>query len=292
MSGFVYVMSNPSFVGSTLKIGMSERDPTVFRSEELYSTGVPQPFKVEYYAFVDSPKELEQKIHQLLDRYRRNSSREFFECDVSLAVETIRENATIKYEEIFVELDPVKIEAEKEAKKKLKEDAEENARAEEARISFLKDAELRDQYLDATTVILTEFNKTMWSAIRSGTMYNNIIRNVRDMVLVTPMLYNLFKGDANDRKPAEAEIFEEVKLYIKTRSSDLKFDLLIAPPSKYVWAASASVLNSKKYIQNVYKTYIATNNITTYQSIFNGSKIWDEIKYERIVPKKTNPSDK
>ena len=120
MSGLVYVMSNPSFVGSTLKIGMSERDPTVFRSEELYSTGVPQPFKVEYYAFVDSPKELEQKIHQLLDRYRRNSSREFFECDVSLAVETIRENATIKYEEIFVELDPVKIEAEKEAKKKLK----------------------------------------------------------------------------------------------------------------------------------------------------------------------------
>jgi hypothetical protein len=56
MSGFEYVMSNPSFAGSTLKIGMSERD-------------------------------------------------------VSLAVETIRENATIKYEELFAELDPLQIKA-------------------------------------------------------------------------------------------------------------------------------------------------------------------------------------
>ena len=49
MSGFEYVMSNPSFAGSTLKIGMSERD-------------------------------------------------------VSLAVETIRENATIKYAEMLLQL--------------------------------------------------------------------------------------------------------------------------------------------------------------------------------------------
>ena len=54
MAGFVYVMSNPGFDGR-VKIGKSIKDPTMDRVEELNSTtSVPEPFKVEYYCYVDN----------------------------------------------------------------------------------------------------------------------------------------------------------------------------------------------------------------------------------------------
>ena len=46
MNGFIYIMSNPTF-GNRIKIGKSKGDPSSFRKDDLYSTGVPEPFKVE-----------------------------------------------------------------------------------------------------------------------------------------------------------------------------------------------------------------------------------------------------
>ena len=62
MAGFVYIMSNPAFPG-LLKIGRSRKDPTIDRVNELsLSVGVPQPFKVEYSAFVENNELLETLV--------------------------------------------------------------------------------------------------------------------------------------------------------------------------------------------------------------------------------------
>jgi hypothetical protein len=77
MAGFVYVMSNPAFP-NLIKIGKSKKDPTNDRVSELNQTGVPEPFKVEYYAFVGDNDGLETYIHSIFSENRPNSKREFF----------------------------------------------------------------------------------------------------------------------------------------------------------------------------------------------------------------------
>lgn len=104
LAGFIYIMSNPS-QPNRLKIGKSKKDPTIDRASELYQTGVPEPFKVEYYAFVEDEDYLEKTVHRYFSSKRPNKDREFFSVDCSLAIEAIRRlsepNAKIKYEEVF-----------------------------------------------------------------------------------------------------------------------------------------------------------------------------------------------
>ena len=117
MSGFVYVMSNPSLSGRRIKIGKSKSDPSAFRKDELYSTGVPEPFEIEYFAFVDEHDATESLVHKKLDEFRPNKKREFFTCSIPHAILTIQQNSKIKYEEILYK-SPEEIEEEK--KKQLK----------------------------------------------------------------------------------------------------------------------------------------------------------------------------
>ena len=105
MAGFVYVMSNPGFDGR-VKIGKSSKDPTADRVGELNNTSsVPEPFKVEYYCYVEKFDQLETKVHRLLDERRPNKRREFFKIELWDAVDTIKEVAEelggIKFEEFF-----------------------------------------------------------------------------------------------------------------------------------------------------------------------------------------------
>lgn len=113
MAGFIYIMSNPAFP-NLLKIGKSKKDPTTDRVNELNQTGVPQPFKVEYYAFVEDEDYLERAVHQMFASRRPNKNREFFSIDCVEAIEAIRQlsepsglplegmaASKIKYEEVF-----------------------------------------------------------------------------------------------------------------------------------------------------------------------------------------------
>ena len=97
-------MSNASFADGRIKIGMSASDPTR-RKEELYSTGVPEPFTLEYYAFVEDFESIEKNVHLSLNSYRPNKNREFFNCSIEKAISTIRELSEIRYEE-YVEAIP------------------------------------------------------------------------------------------------------------------------------------------------------------------------------------------
>ena len=89
MAGFIYIMSNPAFP-DRVKIGKSAKDPTTDRVSELNQTGVPEPFKVEYYAFVEDEDYLEQRVHEYFNTKRPNKSREFFSVGCAEAIDTIR----------------------------------------------------------------------------------------------------------------------------------------------------------------------------------------------------------
>jgi hypothetical protein len=75
MSGFVYILSNPSMPG-LLKIGSTEKLPTE-RAAQLFSTGVPEPFKVEFAVWCENHQQAELDIHEEL-KANRPSIREFF----------------------------------------------------------------------------------------------------------------------------------------------------------------------------------------------------------------------
>ena len=112
MAGFIYIMSNPAFP-NLLKIGKSKKDPTTDRVNELNQTGVPEPFKVEYYAFVEDEDYLERVVHQKFASQRPNKSREFFSVKVEDAINTIRllanQKSSLKYEQINAEGDLVRM---------------------------------------------------------------------------------------------------------------------------------------------------------------------------------------
>jgi hypothetical protein len=127
MSGFIYILSNPSFP-SLLKIGKTERVPSESRVSELYTTGVPSPFKVEYYALVDDHDRLERVIHSRLDSLRHNSGREFFKVDVEEVVRLIRQNDSLLYERKFY-----KTAQDKKLEAEMQESERARRRAEEAR---------------------------------------------------------------------------------------------------------------------------------------------------------------
>jgi hypothetical protein len=134
MSGFVYILSNPA-MPNLLKIGKSDRDPTGFRAAELYTTGVPQPFKVEYFAYVEEHHNLERKVHSTLSTRRPNSNREFFTVSIEEAVLLIRESGLVLSEKLFFKTE-AEIRAEKEkAERRLQEEYARKVAEEEARLA-------------------------------------------------------------------------------------------------------------------------------------------------------------
>ena len=92
MKGYIYVLSNPAYKDGYLKVGCSSKDP-VGRMEELFTTGVPDKFNLEYHALVADFEKAEQKIHDRLREYRPEGNREFFVCDLSTVVDVIRKTA-------------------------------------------------------------------------------------------------------------------------------------------------------------------------------------------------------
>ena len=80
--GWIYCLSNDSYEGQ-LKIGMTMNEPDV-RAKQLYTTGVPTAFTVEFAKKVMFPVEKEKTIHKLMAQYteRVNPRREFFYVSV------------------------------------------------------------------------------------------------------------------------------------------------------------------------------------------------------------------
>ena len=94
-SQYVYVMSNPSLESDLYKIGFSRRHPSI-RAKELYSSGVPTPFFVEYVIITENGQRLECDIHKRLESYRLNSKREFFKIRIHELVEILENDMCLK----------------------------------------------------------------------------------------------------------------------------------------------------------------------------------------------------
>ena len=82
MLGYVYVMSNEAMPG-LYKIGCTSRNPSE-RASDLYSTGVPAPFVVEYCVYIEDYAYLEKVAHNNLSNY--NYSKEFFRCELEKCI--------------------------------------------------------------------------------------------------------------------------------------------------------------------------------------------------------------
>ena len=74
-----------------IKLGaVHSNDRTVQdRVNELFTTGVPEEFKIEFFAEVSDSRSTEKQIHTLLENYRNTSSREFFRIDADQAKDII-----------------------------------------------------------------------------------------------------------------------------------------------------------------------------------------------------------
>lgn len=85
----VYVLTNPSMPG-IVKIGKTTQSDVEQRMSQLYSTGVPLPFKCEYAVEVEDCHKAEQALHIAFDPYRVNPRREFFDIDPEQAIAILK----------------------------------------------------------------------------------------------------------------------------------------------------------------------------------------------------------
>lgn len=104
--GFVYILTNDSFVDNLVKIGKSKDHPEK-RARGLYTTGLPTPFDV--YACLQTVRynEVEKLIHHLFDliseEKRINKSREFFNIDPKIALKILKDIQLVLGEEAVLE---------------------------------------------------------------------------------------------------------------------------------------------------------------------------------------------
>lgn len=88
-SGYVYILTNPSFREDWVKIGKSAR-PVDIRSKELDNTAVPLHFEI--YATIQTVKynDVEKHVHKTIDRLtdlRIRQNREFFNVPPQIALD-------------------------------------------------------------------------------------------------------------------------------------------------------------------------------------------------------------
>lgn len=117
----VYVLSNPAMPG-LIKIGKTSKEDVSIRIAQLYSTGVPVPFKLEFACKVENADEVEQALHIAFSSSRLNPSREFFELEPSQAIAILKllhtEDATAEVSSLPTTIDQPSILAGEKLKEK------------------------------------------------------------------------------------------------------------------------------------------------------------------------------
>jgi phage anti-repressor protein len=102
-SGYVYVLSNES-MPEMVKIGKTKRDRSI-RAKELYTTGVPTRFKIEFEVFCEDHSAFETAVHNELIECRVNEKREYFKTSVTNAISVIKRLYKPSPEDEYIALD-------------------------------------------------------------------------------------------------------------------------------------------------------------------------------------------
>ena len=87
---WVYILENDSQPG-LLKIGYTKLTPDERAKQISNATGVPLPYTVVWAFRCFNGELLESEVHHALRKYRVNNNREFFQCGIERAKQTIRE---------------------------------------------------------------------------------------------------------------------------------------------------------------------------------------------------------
>ncbi|TGE15535.1 GIY-YIG nuclease family protein [Hymenobacter elongatus] len=97
----VYVLTNPAMPG-LVKIGRTSHNDAKTRIDQLYTTGVPVPFTLEFVCKVPNSEEVEKALHVAFSPYRVNAKREFFSIDANQAIAILKllhvQDATLEIE--------------------------------------------------------------------------------------------------------------------------------------------------------------------------------------------------
>jgi hypothetical protein len=90
--GYIYILVNPS-MGNLVKIGKTTRAPRTRIAELSSATGVPMPFTLAFDAYVEDCSRAETYVHARLEKdgYRVTANREFFNVDLSTAINVVLE---------------------------------------------------------------------------------------------------------------------------------------------------------------------------------------------------------
>jgi hypothetical protein len=119
--GYVYVLKN-DYMPGLVKIGMTIRDDYRNRLNDLYTTGVPVPFKAVHASKVrkEDTRKIEQALHVAFAPDRVNPRREFFHMEAERVIAMLRvieiEDVTDYTNVILREnLDPSELEAQTRA---------------------------------------------------------------------------------------------------------------------------------------------------------------------------------
>lgn len=98
----VYVLTNPAMPG-LVKIGYTTQLDANTRISQLYTTGVPFPFDLQFACKVPNAEEVERALHIAFAPHRVNPKREFFKIDADQAIAILRllhvEDATQEVEQ-------------------------------------------------------------------------------------------------------------------------------------------------------------------------------------------------
>ena len=85
----VYVLTNSAMPG-LVKIGYTAQDDANSRIAQLYTTGVPVPFTIEYACKVQNAEEVEKALHVAFSPNRINPKREFFRIEPDQAIAILK----------------------------------------------------------------------------------------------------------------------------------------------------------------------------------------------------------
>src|SRR5262245_21416238 len=85
----VYVLTNPAMPG-LVKIGRTGQEDANARIAQLYLTGVPVPFTLEFACKLPNADEVEKALHIAFAPNRINPKREFFQIDPDQAIAILK----------------------------------------------------------------------------------------------------------------------------------------------------------------------------------------------------------
>ena len=110
----VYVLTNPAMPG-LVKIGKTAGDDATGRIAQLYTTGVPLPFNIEFACRVQNEGEVEKALHIAFGPQRINPKRELFRISPEQAIAILKllhtEEATAKVQAENANIDAESVQA-------------------------------------------------------------------------------------------------------------------------------------------------------------------------------------